>query len=157
MGETITIGIADMNIATRGDILITYALGSCVGICLYDSVAGVMGLSHVLLPKNSLCPNDHNYKKFADTALTELVNMMKMKGASVFRMSAKIAGGAQMFESKSLRIGERNVETVVSELKRLGIKLMAADVGDNYGRTMECHAQDGTVIIKSMSRGSHFL
>lgn len=157
MGNIITVGIADMKIASGEDVLITYALGSCIGTCIYDRVAGIMGLSHILLPQSSLCPNDRNVKKFADTAIKDLVNNMKKQGASVSRMSAKIAGGAQMFASNSLAIGERNTKAVVNELNLLGIKIVAADVGDNYGRTMECHTTDGKVFIKSISRGIHIL
>ncbi len=152
MGNLVVVGISDMKIVSGDDILITYALGSCVGTCIYDSVAGIMGLSHVLLPEKSLCPGDTNVYKFADSALSKMVSEMKAYGASVHRMSAKIAGGAHMFASSTIRIGERNVQTVKSELSRLGIRIVGSDVGNNYGRTMECHAADGKVLIKTVNR-----
>jgi chemotaxis protein CheD len=157
VGNLVTVGISDMKIVTGDDMLITYALGSCIGTCLYDSVTGVMGLSHILLPQSSLCPTDRNIQKFADTALKQLVLDMRAKGAAVGRITAKIAGGAQMFLNNSLKIGERNIEAVTNELKILGIKIIASDVGADYGRTMHCHATDGKVLIKSMSKGSRFI
>ncbi|MDD4700412.1 MAG: chemotaxis protein CheD [Oscillospiraceae bacterium] len=157
MGNIITVGISDMKIASGDDVMVAYALGSCIGTCIYDNVTGIMGLSHILLPQITLCPNDNNVKKFADTAIKELVNCMKKQGSAICRMSAKIAGGAQMFTTNGLAIGERNIRIVVNELNLLGIKIIAADVGGNFGRTMECHAKDGKVIIKSISRGNYTL
>lgn len=148
MGNLVVVGISDMKIVNGDDMLITYALGSCVGTCIYDSTSGIMGLSHVLLPESSLCVGDSNIKKFADTAIAQMVKEMQARGASVYRMKAKIAGGAQMFLNSTIKIGERNVQTVKKELSRLGISLVGSDVGENYGRTMQCHAADGKVTIK---------
>ncbi len=152
MGNLVVVGISDMKIVTGEDVLITYALGSCVGTCIYDSAAGIMGLSHVLLPERSLCTGDNNTKKFADTAIAQMVSDMQARGASAYRMKAKIAGGAQMFFNSTIKIGERNIQMVKRELSRLGISIVGSDVGENYGRTMQCHAADGKVIIKMIDR-----
>lgn len=153
MGSLITVGISDMKIASGDDVLITYALGSCIGTCIYDNTAKIVGLSHILLPSCTLCVGDNNLYKYANTAIKELVRCMKLKGASVSRMHAKIAGGAQMFTSSTIKIGENNQKAVIEELRQLGIRIVAAEIGLNYGRTMECHAKDGKVVIKSMQKG----
>ncbi|NCA68073.1 MAG: chemotaxis protein CheD [Clostridia bacterium] len=152
MGNLITVGISDLKIASGDDILITYALGSCIGTCLFDPVSRIIGLSHILLPTVSACPHDTNIYKFADTAINELVRIMKANGASVYRMSAKIAGGAQMFINSTNRIGDKNRDSVIASLNLLGIKITGSDVGDSYGRTMECHADGGRVLIKSINK-----
>jgi len=149
--KLITVGISDMKIASGDDVLITYALGSCVGTCIYDRGANIIGLSHILLPNKNA--GDNNLYKFADTAIKELVRSMTAKGALVSRMQAKIAGGAQMFTNATIKIGENNQKAVIEQLNKLGIRIIAADLGENYGRTMECHAKDGRVIIKSFNRG----
>ena len=82
---------------------------------------------------------------------------MRTKGAAVHRMTAKIAGGANMFTNSTLKVGERNIVAVVDELKMLGIRIVAAEVGENFGRTMECHATDGKVIIKSFVKGNQII
>ena len=98
MNQVIKVGIADLNVAKNGDSLITYALGSCVGICLYDNVAKVAGLSHIMLPSSSgFSPVGKTEDKFADTAIIRLVRLMEQSGARPARLKAKIAGGAQMF------------------------------------------------------------
>ena len=152
MGDLLTVGIADMKIGVGDDILITYALGSCIGTCLYDSTKKIIGLSHILLADSKVCSNDNNIYKFANTAIKELVRQMVIHGANTSRLVAKIAGGATMFKNSTLKIGENNIRAVINELKELGIEIFASDIGEDYGRTMECHASDGKVLIKSINK-----
>lgn len=154
----LVVGISDMKIAKPPDTLITYALGSCVGTCLYDAQAKVAGLSHIMLPEAKVAPNDSTIAKFADTALPQLVKLMEQKGASRARMKAKIAGGAQMFEvgggsnPAMWQIGERNVKAVKAMLQKLGIPLVAHDVLLNYGRTVSFDPTTGVVVVKAINK-----
>jgi len=158
MSKTIVVGISDLNIAQNGDVLVTYALGSCVGICLYDSISKVAGLSHVMLPKISDFSDSKLVReKFADTAIEILLQKMLSNGAMKVRIRAKIAGGAQMFNNLNnvslASIGERNVNAVKQELFRLRIPVVAEDTGKNYGRTVFFDANDGVMKIKSANKG----
>lgn len=154
MDNPIVVGISDMNVASRPGMLITYALGSCVGLCLYDQAAGVAGLSHILLPDSAMCPNDKNVMKFADTAVPALIERMERSGASRRRIVAKMAGGARLFGgSTGINVGERNILAVKEQLSRLRIPLVAEDTGRDYGRTVEFFAQDGAVNVKTALRG----
>lgn len=155
MSNLIIVGISDFKIVKMPDLLITYALGSCIGTCLYDKVLHIAGLSHILLPESSICPNDANRMKYADTAIEELVKSLEKMGVPRTRLTAKIAGGAKMFATSTIGVGERNILAVKAELKRLNIRLVAEDTGDNYGRTMEVHPEDGSVMIKSVLHGNH--
>jgi chemotaxis protein CheD len=155
MSNLIIVGISDYKIAESPEVLITYALGSCIGTCLFDGVLHLAGLSHILLPEASICPNDTNTMKYADTAIEELIKAMERKGASRARLTAKIAGGAKMFATSTIGVGERNIIAVKNELRRLNIRLVAEDTGDTYGRTMEFHPEDGSVMIKSVLHGNH--
>lgn len=157
MAELIIVGISDMKIAKTPDVLITYALGSCVGTCLYDPVAKIAGLSHVLLPEAAICKNDSNVMKYADTAVAELVRTMEREGAMRMRLTAKIAGGAKMFATTGTGMGERNVTAVKTQLQMLGIRIVAEDTGSNYGRTVEFHPEDGSVLVKSVMHGNSCL
>lgn len=155
MASPVVVGISDMNVTNRPGVLVTYALGSCVGICLYDRAYGISGLSHILLPDSSMCPNDRNVMKFADTAVKALIEMMEHAGASRLRMTAKIAGGARLFGGDGgIQIGDRNVVAVKEQLSQLRIPILAEDTGLNYGRTLEFHAEDGTVSVKTALRGT---
>jgi chemotaxis protein CheD len=153
MDNPVIVGISDMNVTGRPGVLVTYALGSCVGICLYDRLTGLSGLSHVLLPAASMCPGDRNLFKFADTAVQALIARMESLGANRVRLTAKIAGGANLFRDSTLQIGERNVAAVKSQLAQFRIPIVAEDTGRDYGRTVEFHAEDGAMVIKTALRG----
>ncbi|MDK2812933.1 MAG: chemotaxis protein CheD [Clostridiales bacterium] len=157
MSNLITVGISDLNIAQAPDVLVTYALGSCVGICLYDSATKTAGLSHIMLPSSSLNPNAGQEHRFADTAIVALVKKLEAAGANPRRLKAKIAGGAQMFpalnNSAIANIGKRNIDAVREMLGKLSIPIVADDTGKDYGRTLFFNAEDGSMRIKSASKG----
>ncbi|NLJ57634.1 MAG: chemotaxis protein CheD [Tissierellia bacterium] len=152
--KTITVGISDMKIVRVPDLLISYALGSCVGVCIIDKSAQVAGMAHILLSYNK--NGDKNIFKYADTGITEMVRQMEGLGALKSRMTAKIAGGAKMFEikgSSSLgHIGERNVAATKETLADLKIRITAQDVGKNYGRTITFDSSTGKLTIKSFGK-----
>jgi chemotaxis protein CheD len=162
MSNLITVGISDMKVATKPDRLITYALGSCVGICLYDTQTCVSGMAHIMLPSSEQCIQNDNKMKFADTAIIMLINKMEQIGASKSRMVAKIAGGAQMFKVDTtygageniMNIGQRNVTAVKKKLAEVNIKIVAEDTGKNYGRTVEFLSETGIMMVRSIGRAS---
>ena len=122
----ITVGIADMKMAKERGMLITYALGSCIGICLYDQKIKLAALVHIMLPLN-METGRKNPLKYADTGIRETLRMMEAKGASRSRITAKIAGGAKMFDvngGSMGNIGQRNIESVHMNLKKEGIQLL---------------------------------
>lgn len=152
----ITVGIADLNIAKEPDVLATYALGSCVGICLYDPDKKIAGLAHIMLPlsKEAVGNAVDNRRRYADTGITELIQTMSLSGASPSRLVAKIAGGAQMFSTTSsvFNIGERNVAAVKKILAAYRIKIIAEQTGENFGRTVFFYPEDGTMEIRAAAR-----
>lgn len=156
--KLVNVGIADIGLAASPDILRTI-LGSCVGICLYDPGASLAGLSHIMLPsKNDRNSND---RKYADSALPLLVEEMSKKGALKARMVAKIVGGSTMFKmaenSMMGEIGRNNVKKVREVLEDLGIRIVAEDVGGDYGRTIDFYAEDGRLKVKSLGRTEKML
>ncbi len=157
MGNLVVVGIADQQIARPPDILVTYALGSCVGICLYDNLHRIGGLAHILLPEAFGDSGNINIYKFANTAIEALVKAMGRQGCVSYHMSAKIAGGANMFACSGRSIGDRNVETVKKELQRLRIKITGEDTGANYGRTAVFNPENGSLTIKTVGKGNKVL
>ncbi len=153
----IKVGMADYKVGRSPDSLITYGLGSCIGIALFDAVAKIGGLSHIMLPDSQQARSSDNPAKFADTALPLMVEEMIRMGAVRNRLRAKIAGGAQMFTfanaTEIMRVGERNGEAVRATLKKMDIALVAADTGGNYGRTVELKLDSGLFRIKTIDKG----
>ncbi|MGI6093284.1 MAG: chemotaxis protein CheD [Veillonellaceae bacterium] len=157
MPELIKVGMADYKVAKNPASLISYGLGSCVGIALYDSITKVGGLAHIMLPDSTQARSAENPAKFADTALPLMVDDMIRLGASKSRIIAKIAGGAQMFTfanaTNIMRVGERNTEAVRTVLKKIDIRIVAEDTGGNYGRTVELKLDSGVYRVKTIDKG----
>ncbi|MGX8702366.1 chemotaxis protein CheD [Caproiciproducens sp.] len=157
MSETFTIGISDMKVVRSTNSLVTYALGSCVGICLYDPVMKTGGLGHIMLPTYPVNNPKENRFRFADTCIPEMLLQMEKLGCNRRRITAKIAGGAKMFEvaddSSFGNIGQRNVSEVKNTLNKLQIRICAEDTGLNYGRTVYFYTEDGRMVVKSFSNG----
>jgi chemotaxis protein CheD len=113
-------------------------------------------MAHVMLPDSSQFANQHNPAKFADTALPALLEEMLRWGAGRQRLVAKLAGGAQMFNSQGggplLNIGPRNVAAVKETLQQLGIPVSGEDCGGSMGRTMILDTETGAVYIRAIGR-----
>ena len=151
MNEKITVGIADMKMAKGSGVLITYALGSCIGLCFEDPSIHLGALLHVMLPMN-MEAGRKNPLKYADTGIRETVRQMTAQGALKSRITVKIAGGAKMFEVKGGNlgnIGQRNIESVHTVLKQEGIRLLAEKVGGSVARTLLFDPASGQGCIKS--------
>lgn len=151
MNDKLIVGIADMKMAGDGEKLITYALGSCIGICLYEPQLKLAALVHIMLPLNMETGRKNAYK-YADTGIRTTLREMEMKGARRAAITAKIAGGARMFEVSggSLgNIGQRNSESVHQILRMEKIRLIWEDVGGTIARTMEFDSATGNGTIRS--------
>ena len=154
----IEIGIAKMAVAKNPNVLVAKSLGSCVAITLYDPVSRAGAMAHVMLPDSRLTKKENNNPgKFADTAVPAMLNEMIKTGAVRSRVAAKIVGGAKMFHSignhSPMNVGSRIVDAAKNALREDGIKIVAKDVGKDYGRTAEFDTKDGSIRIKSVGRG----
>ena len=152
-----SVDIAMMRVARSPVQLYSLGLGSCVGVAIYDPVAKIGGLIHILLPSMREFSNGtHVRAKFADSGISDLVELMVQTGAAKYRMSAKMAGGAAMFASAAaLRInsiGERNIQSCRETLAALGIRLISQDTGGNRGRTIYFDVETGALTIKTIDR-----
>lgn len=160
MNEKLIVGIADMKIAQNGDSLITYALGSCIGVCLWDPGIKIGALLHIMLPTN-MEAGGGNLLKYADSGVKETIRQLELRGASRQRLTAKIAGGAKMFEMKGPgglgNIGQRNAVSVHLALKAANIRLVAEDVGGTVARTLEFDPATGQATIRSYGRPEKIL
>jgi chemotaxis protein CheD len=151
--ELINVGIADLKISFSPNILRTI-LGSCVGICIYDAKKKIGGMAHIMLP--SAKKMGGNLKKYSETAIPLLINDMVEAGADRKNMTAKIAGGATMFkhvESSLMgEIGRNNIKSVKNILAENNIEVIAEDVGEDYGRTIDFYLETGELKVKTIGK-----
>lgn len=153
--KPVVVGIADMKMVNGDAKVITYALGSCIGICLYDPKLKLAALVHIMLPLN-MEAGRKNPLKYADTGIRETLKAMQAKGAMKSRITAKCAGGAKMFEVAGKgalgNIGQRTIESVHTILKMEGIHLVAEDVGGGVARTLTFDAATGMATVQSYGK-----
>ena len=157
MADLIKVGMADYKVGRSPSTLISYGLGSCIGVSLYDPQTKIGGLLHIMLPDSTQARASDHPAKFADTGVPLMLNDVIALGASKSRLVAKIAGGAQMFAFANatdiMRVGNRNAEAVKAILQRNGIKIIAEDTGGNYGRTVQIDLSTGVYKVKTIDRG----
>ena len=150
--QKLTVGIADMKMLQGEGILITYALGSCIGLCFHDPKLRLGALLHIMLPLNMEAGRTHPLK-YADTGIKETLKQLEAKGASRSRLTVKIAGGAKMFEitggSGLGNIGQRNIDSVHTILKRDNLRLIGEHTGGTVARTLLFDVVTGQACIRS--------
>lgn len=155
MEKELKVGIGDMKF-TRGEgSIITYALGSCIGIAFYDPVLHLGALLHIMLPAQN-STSDTNVFKYADSGIRETIRKLTAFGLVKRRAIVKIAGGAKMFEIRGNadfgNIGQRNSAAVKQVLYEEGMRLGAEDTGGTYARTMYINVANGEVAIRTFGR-----
>jgi len=148
--EEVRVDMADMKIESKHVELLT-SVGSCVAICLHDSVHKCGGLAHVMLPTSAQGLYEPLPSKFANTAVPALVKEINAMVGNQTRFSAKIAGGANMFANlgtNHLDIGAKNVRAVKTALDKHKIRLAGEDVGGVHGRRITFDVASGRTIVR---------
>ena len=157
MKKTVIIGLAEMSVEKAPNRITTLGLGSCVGVTLYDRVSKIGGMVHIVLPEGGNTPGAVP-AKYADTAVNALLNEMLRAGANRSTIVAKMAGGAHMFGKigvgDGLKVGDRNAYKSKLAILKLHIPIVAEDLGGTYGRTIELDTEDGSLLIKTVGKGS---
>ena len=157
MPELIKVGMADYKVGRAPDTLISYGLGSCIGISLYDPQTKIGGLLHIMLPDSNQSRANENRAKVAGTGIADILNELIRRGAAKSRLVAKLAGGSQMFAfanaSDIMRVGLRNASASKEILKKLSIPIVGEDTGGNYGRTVQIDLSTGVYKVKTIDKG----
>ncbi|OFZ82016.1 MAG: chemotaxis protein CheD, partial [Bdellovibrionales bacterium RIFOXYD1_FULL_53_11] len=139
-GNLVVVGISGFSVSNDPDTtIVTYSLGSCVGVSLYDPVARVGGLLHAMLPSSSSDPAkaETNPAMFVDTGMVSLLGEMLRAGADKSRILCKVAGGGSPVDDAGMfKIGERNFAVLRKFLWKNGIMIKGQDVGGREPRTV---------------------
>lgn len=149
------VGVADLKVSNvQGERLITYALGSCLGIVVHDPVAGVAGMLHVMLPTGTIDPAKMQDKPamFVDSGVPLLFKECYKLGAKKERMQVKVAGGAHQGareEDDRFQIGKRNMIALRKLLWKNNVLVHAHETGGvQTSRTMWVDVTSGDVTLK---------
>lgn len=149
------VGVADMAVSrTIGERLVTYALGSCLGIVVFDPVVSVAGMLHVQLPTGTIDESKMRERPamFVDSGVPLLFKECYKLGAKKERMVVKVAGGAHAGAVESedrFQIGKRNLLALRKLLWKNGVLIHAQDTGGiQCSRTMWVDVATGDVTLK---------
>ncbi|MCD6266469.1 MAG: chemotaxis protein CheD [Deltaproteobacteria bacterium] len=153
----IIVGVADMKVSDDpGSVLITYSLGSCIGVAIYDPVAQVGGLLHYMLPESGLdgIKAKKNPYMFGDTGIPLLFKESYKLGAKKNRLKVLVAGGAQILDQKGLfNIGKRNHTLLRKMFWKNNVMTDFEDVGGNVNRTLKLEIESGQAWLKTEGVG----
>jgi chemotaxis protein CheD len=134
-----------------GDVIVTHALGSCLGIAVHDPVAGVGGLLHVMMPESRMNQEKASINPcmFVDTGVPKLFRELYAAGGSKQRLVVKVAGGANVQNTKNDRfqIGKRNYVILKKLLWKNSILIDAQATGGCSARTMYLEVGSGRVWL----------
>jgi chemotaxis protein CheD len=140
--------------ANPEDRLITYALGSCIAVILYDPVRVAGGMIHYMLPMSSTNPEKAKTKPcmFADTGVPVLFHAMYDLGCDRSRLLVKVAGGGQLYDDQgTFEIGKRNITVLRRMLWKTNLLITNEDVGGSRSRTVSLDIDTGRCLVKSQS------
>ncbi len=154
MGNSLVVGVGDCKVT--GDPLaelVTYALGSCIAVAIWDPVSKVSGLLHFMLPDSAVDRNgngkDHPFR-YADTGTPLLFRGAYQQGAEKKRLVVRLAGGAAVVNDNGFfNIGKRNYAALRKILWKAGVMVHAEDVGGSVSRTVRLEAGSGRMIIRA--------
>ena len=149
----IVVGISDLKVSNNpGDALVTYALGSCIGVAVFDPKVKVGGLLHFMLPDSLLDPDKAKAMPamFADTGIISLFKACYAYGAEKKRMVVKVAGGANILDDTNyFRIGQKNITAMRKMFWRNNVLIEGEDTGENCNRTIRLDLSNGRCTLKS--------
>lgn len=147
------VGVADMKVSkSQTESLITYALGSCIGLVIYDPVVKVGGILHYMLPESSIDKEKAAARPymFADSGIPRLFKSAYKLGAAKQRMKVYVAGGAEILDQKGFfNIGKRNYMALKKMFFKNKMMIDKQNVGGNTNRTVRIEIATGDVYIKT--------
>ena len=151
--EIVTVGIADFAVSSSpNQVLATYALGSCIGLTLYDPGTGIGGLIHCMLPLGRKEPEKSRKfpARFVDTGVMLLLKKLFNRGCRKRNLIARVAGGAAVFKGENLFcIGERNFTIARKILWKNDILIDGSDTLGHATRTMFLYIATGQTSVRS--------
>ncbi len=153
--KSLIANLGEIKISSDPEITLScLGVGSCIAVCMYDPVAKVAGMAHVVLPiSDNSARARGNGTKYADMAIPEMLKQLRDAGAIRSRLVVKIAGGAKMFKAgvgATMETGKRNDEAVRKVLGDEALKISSENTGGTKGRTVRLFTDSGKVTVKTV-------
>ncbi|WP_457553534.1 chemotaxis protein CheD [Desulfobacula sp.] len=147
------VGVADMKVSNNPEeSIITYSLGSCIGLVIYDPVVKVGGILHYMLPESSIDKGKAAQRPymFADSGIPRLFKTAYKMGAVKQRLNIYVAGGAEILDQKGFfNIGKRNYMALKKMFFKNNVMINKENVGGNTNRTVRIEISTGNIYVKT--------
>jgi len=149
----IIVGVSDMKVSNdpHSDI-VTYSLGSCIGLVVFDPFVKTGGILHYMLPESSIDREkaERNPYMFADSGIPLLFKETYKYNATKKRMRVAVFGGSQILDQKGFfNIGKRNYMALKKILFKNNVLINYEDVGGNVNRTVRLEISTGNIFVKT--------
>lgn len=153
---TLVVDISDIKVSNDPDTtIVTYALGSCIAVMVYDPVKKIGGMIHFMLPLSKTSPEkaEANPAMFADTGIPLLFSKIYQLGSKKSDLIVKVAGGGKLYDDGgAFDIGRRNYVVLRKMFWKNNIIVAAEDVGGPLSRTVRIRLNDGQTIVRSQGK-----
>jgi len=147
------VGIGDIIVSSKpGEVVKTFALGSCVAMMMYDTNSKIAGMIHIAHPASKISPEKAATLPgyFADTGIPILIKKMQSKGAKKSSTWIKLAGGANVVENITVfDIGRQNILQIKKLLWQRGLGAIKEDIGGKISRTVSLEVDTGEIKIQN--------
>ncbi len=152
MKDKISIHIGEFYAGTRPTAIFTL-VGSCVAVCLLDTVTRIGGMNHILMPGKAKLKDFSASSRYGVNLMELLINDIMKRGGNRNRMVAKVFGGAHILSSISIEngVGRKSATFVIGFLQSEGIRIISQDLGGHAARKIYCHRDTGDVFLKRLN------
>ncbi len=151
--STVIVDISDIKVsANPEDVIVTYALGSCIAVLVHDPVRVAGGMIHYMLPLSETAPEKAKVRPamFADTGIPLLFQSMYELGCQKKNLVVKVTGGGALYDDKGLfSIGKRNYTVLRKMFWKSNVLIASEDVGGARSRTARLHVATGACTVTS--------
>lgn len=144
----------DIYVTNQHEYLSTI-LGSCIAVCMRDTAMGIGGMNHFMLPQKTAYSssdwgtNPVTYaSRYGSWAMEYLINEILKQGGQRDQLELKVFGGGNVIPALSNDIGQRNIDFLHDYVKREGLSIAAADLGEQFSRKIIFCPKTGKVKVK---------
>ncbi len=153
-GSGIVVGVADLAVgrSPQRRRITTFALGSCIGLTLYDPLLKLGGMLHYMLPQPGVDapPAEINVAMYGSTGVPTLLRQLQEQGFRRERAIVCVAGGAEVLNDTAVfAIGQRNRTILRKMFWKDGTNVAAEDTGGSLARTLTLELANGEVKVKT--------
>lgn len=147
MKENINVATGEVKFGNRDNCLSSNAIGSCIVITALDSKLHIGALAHIMLPGKALTKEIHQKTKYADNAITQMLDLLAQNGSTLSNLTFCLVGAGNVLQKKNDTICNSNIDSVVSILTKKNLQVSQSSLGGILRRSVRFDIKHETVYI----------